>query len=155
MDKKNVWSVLAGFLFCMAVGKFINHLPMRKTEPSPEIEKKTKKMELLTPEIVRMKVSAYCPCEKCCGIYADGKTSIGRDALESLGVAAAPKLLPYGTKLQIPGIGIREVDDTGGAMRKSAEKGIYHIDIRFHNHEEALKFGVQWLDVEILNRPQL
>lgn len=136
IDKKNVWPILAGFLFCVAVGKFIDRLPMREIERSPEV--------------VRMKVSAYCPCEKCCGIYADGKTSIGKDAWKTLGVAAAPKLLPYGTKLEIPSIGIREVDDTGGAMRQSAKQEIYHIDIRFHSHQEAKNFGVQWLDVKIL-----
>jgi len=97
-----------------------------------------------------MKVTAYCPCPKCCGKYADGKTSIGHNARTTLGVAADPKLIPYKTLLVIPGIGTREVDDTGGAMRKSAKEGIYHIDVRFHNHEEAKKFGVQWLNVEIL-----
>lgn len=106
----------------------------------------------LSPKIKRMLVTAYCPCGKCCGQYADGKTSIGRNARETFGVAADPKVLPYGTKLKIPGvIGIREVDDTGGAMRQSTKKGICHIDVRFHSHEKALEFGRQWLNVEILN----
>ena len=98
-----------------------------------------------------MKVTAYCPCKKCCGNCADGKTSTGRNAWKTLGVAADPKLLSYGTKLDIPGVGIRKVDDTGGAMRQSAKNGIYHIDVRFHSHQEALNFGVRQLDVEILN----
>lgn len=102
-----------------------------------------------TARIVRMKVTAYCPCTKCCGQDACGLTSTGRDAY-TLGVAADPKLLPYGTKLEIPGIGIRTVDDTGGAMRKDARRGIYHIDIRFRTHQEARNFGVKWLDVKIL-----
>ena len=98
-----------------------------------------------------MKVTAYCPCKICCGKFADGKTSCGKDAWKTLGVAADPKLLQYSTKLVIPGIGVREVDDTGGAMRQSAKKGIWHIDVRFHDHNEALQFGVQWLNVKILN----
>ena len=102
------------------------------------------------PRVVRMKCTAYCPCSKCCGDGACGLTSRGKDANNALGVAADPKLLPYGTKLKIPGVGVRVVDDTGGAMRKDAKKGITHIDVRFPTHKEALKFGVQWLDVEIL-----
>jgi len=123
----------------------------RPKNPSVKFDAKPKEPIALSYRIIKMKVTAYCPCKKCCGIYADGKTSTNRDAWNSLGVAADPKLLPYGTKLKIPGVGIREVDDTGGAMRRSAEKGIYHIDVRFHDHEEAKKFGVKWLDVTVLN----
>lgn len=101
--------------------------------------------------IVRMKVTAYCPCAKCCGSWSrHRKTSIGDDAAMCDGVAADPRLLPYRTKLFIPGVGIREVDDTGGAMRQSAKKGIYHIDVRFRTHAEARRFGVKWLNVTVL-----
>ena len=105
--------------------------------------------------VVRMKVTAYCCCSVCCGPNARGITSTGKDATQTHGVAAAPKLLPYGTKLEIPGVvGVRVVDDTGGAMRQDARKGVYHIDLRFPGkegaHQEALKFGVKWLDVKIL-----
>ena len=98
---------------------------------------------------IRMKVTAYDCCLKCCG-KTDAVTSIGDDGKVCDGVAADPKLLPYRTKLDIPGVGIREVDDTGGAMRKDAKKGITHIDVRMATHAEALKFGVQWLDVKVL-----
>lgn len=108
--------------------------------------------------IIKMKVTAYCLCEQCCGKWAlrqaQGKpwpTSIGDDARVYDGVAADPKLLPYRTRLKIPGIGIKEVDDTGGGMRQSAKQGIYHIDARMSSHTEARKWGVQWLDVEVLN----
>ena len=97
-----------------------------------------------------MKLTAYCPCKKCCGDYADGKTSINRDAWKTLGAAADPKLLPYGTRLNIPGVGIRIVDDTGGAMRQSAKEGIWHVDIRFHDHKDAEEFGTRWEYVKIL-----
>lgn len=104
--------------------------------------------------MIRMKVTAYCLCEICCGKWAglpERKTSIGDDAKTYDGVAADPKLLPYRTKLDIPGIGIKEVDDTGGAMRQSAKKGIYHIDVRMPSHSEARRFGVKYLEVKILN----
>ncbi len=100
-----------------------------------------------------MKVTAYCLCEECCGIFAKQPmrlTSIGDDATICDGVAADPKLIPYRTRLSIPGIGIREVDDTGGTMRQSARNGISHIDVRFPTHEEACVWGVRWLEVTIL-----
>lgn len=98
----------------------------------------------------RMKTTAYCPCAVCCEKWAGGgKTSTGKDA--SLpGVAADPKVMLYGTVLDIPGVGVRVVDDTGGAMRQSAKRQIAHIDIRMSSHEEALAWGVRWLDVGIL-----
>lgn len=101
--------------------------------------------------LVRMKVTAYCICEKCCGTWSKyARTATGDDARVCDGVAADPKLLPYRTRLIIPGIGEKEVDDTGGAMRSDARKGIYHIDIRMATHKQALKWGVQWLDVTVL-----
>jgi len=103
-------------------------------------------------KIVRMKVTAYCPCNKCCGLHPTGKTSVGHDAWKTFGVAADPKLLPYKTLLEIPGVGVREVDDTGGAMRQDAKKGVCHIDLRMHSHKEARKFGVKWLNVKVLPR---
>lgn len=101
--------------------------------------------------LTKMKVTAYCVCSVCCGKWAKyAKTSIGDDAKIYDGVAADPKLLPYRTKLEIPGIGIREVDDTGGAMRQSARKGITHIDVRMPTHQQALEWGVRWLEVRLL-----
>jgi 3D (Asp-Asp-Asp) domain-containing protein len=127
-------------------------------EPMPMIQEASAKEitsdpppEPNQPKIINMLVTAYCPCKICCGKYADGKTSTGSDARKP-GVAADPKLLPYGTKLKIPGIKeVLTVDDTGGAMRQDAKKGICHIDIRFPAHHEALQFGRKWLNVEILN----
>jgi len=106
--------------------------------------------------VVKMKVTAYDPGSCCCGEYADGKTSIGDNAYVCDGVAADPKLLPYRTRLEIPGVGIREVDDTGGAMRKAGRQNppVYHIDLRFPTHEEALEWGVKRLDVKVLSPPE-
>ena len=101
--------------------------------------------------LVKMKVTAYCLCRICCEKWSGGgKTSIGDDAKIYDGVAADPKLLPYRTRLEIPGIGIKEVDDTGGGMRKSAREGVTHIDVRMPSHSEARRFGVKFLEVKIL-----
>ena len=115
----------------------------------------TAQQRLKPGDTVTMKVTAYCPCEKCCGKWAaSAKTAIGRDARTTVGVAADPKLLPYRTRLEIPGVGMREVDDTGGAMRQSAKKGIVHIDLRMKTHAEAKAWGVQWLMVRIIALPK-
>ncbi|KKQ96181.1 MAG: hypothetical protein A3F95_03205 [Candidatus Nealsonbacteria bacterium RIFCSPLOWO2_12_FULL_39_31] len=129
--------------------------PILTAEPNAKQAQTPANLERIfkaAPVTKRMKVTAYCPCYECCGPCAIGKTSIGRDAWKTFGVAADPKLLQYKTKLDIPGIGVREVDDTGGAMRQDAKKGICHIDLRMHSHQEARKFGVKWLDVKVLPR---
>ena len=113
----------------------------------------SKQVQLKQNRVIRMKVTAYCLCKICCGKWAeqkDRRTSTGDNAKIYDGVAGDPKLLPYRTRLKIPEIGIKEVDDTGGGMRQSAKSGIYHLDVRMESHEKARKWGVRWLDVEVL-----
>jgi 3D (Asp-Asp-Asp) domain-containing protein len=102
------------------------------------------------------KVTGYTPGKESCGIYADGITSTGANAWSLWGVAADPKALPYGTLIYIPGVGYREVDDTGSAMREawSKDKKV-HIDLRFNNVKEALQWGVREIKVHIFMPEQL
>ena len=94
-------------------------------------------------------VTAYCPCARCCGSFADGRTSTGASAWRP-GLAAAPLALPYGTRVFVPGYGHSVVDDTGGAMRRSwRTRGQIHIDVRMNYHYEARVWGVQYLNVRI------
>jgi len=102
-----------------------------------------------TQRSVKVLATAYCPCSKCCGWKARGITSTGNDARRP-GVAADIRHFPYGTRLLIPGVGARVVDDTGKALRKDAKNGIVHIDVRFSRHNDAVKFGRQQLTVEVL-----
>jgi 3D (Asp-Asp-Asp) domain-containing protein len=96
------------------------------------------------------KVTGYTPGEESCGIYADGVTSIGKNAWSLWGVAADPTALPYGTLIYIPGVGYREVDDTGSAMRDAWRKDKkFHIDLRFDNVKEARQWGVRQLKVHV------
>lgn len=87
----------------------------------------------------RYKLTAYCPCEKCCGTNT-GKTATGTTATQGRTIGVNPKDIPYGTVVEIDG---REyvAEDTGGAI------GNNHIDIFFDNHADALDFGVQYADV--------
>ena len=158
MNKGNVLAIMFGILFCVSTGFFLKSKSISGQKNPPIIPRKIKKVNLPCREadppsyqVIRMKATAYYPGKEYCGKFADGKTSISRDAWNTFGVAADPKLLPYRTRIEIPGIGTRMVDDTGGAMRQSAKKGIYHIDIRMHSYQEAKNFGVKWLNVKILN----
>jgi len=101
---------------------------------------------------VTAKVTAYTPGKESCGKYANGKTSIGRNAWRMIGVATAPKAIPYGTVIDIPGVGKRIVDDTGGAMRQNARRGIYHIDLRMQYVYQCKKWGVRWMKVKLYRK---
>lgn len=117
----------------LALAPYWHHtapLPRTRQQPQRPVSK-----EILAT------VTAYCPCSICCGQFSDGKTSTGRDAFKTRGVAADPKVIPYGSVVKIPGYGSFKVDDTGGAMRQATKSGRVHIDLRFNSHKQALKFG--------------
>ena len=88
-------------------------------------------------------VTAYCPCEICCGAYSNPDnpvTSSGTIATAGRTVAADPSVLPAGTQIIINNH-IYTVEDTGGAITGN------RIDIYFDTHEEALAYGRQSLEV--------
>lgn len=96
------------------------------------------------------KVTAYCSCEICCEQYGKNRpvdkngneivyTASGKVAKQGVTIAA-DKSIPFGTQLIVNGQAYI-VQDRGGAVKKNC------LDIYFESHEEALKWGVQWLDV--------
>ena len=86
------------------------------------------------------KVTAYCPCAKCCG-KANGVTAMGTRATAGRTVAASSKF-SFGTKLNINGH-TYTVEDRGGAI------GQNKIDIFVNSHAEALAWGVRYLPVSV------
>ncbi len=88
------------------------------------------------------KITAYCPCSKCCG-KTNGRTASGTTATAGRTVAASSKFA-FGTKLNIGGH-IYTVEDRGGAI--SGNK----IDIFVNSHAEALQWGVRYLNVSVVN----
>lgn len=98
--------------------------------------------------VILMEVTAYCPCPKCCGPDAQGITASGKDVSYNDGrfVAADTHVLPFGTRLQVPGYGDAqpvEVIDRGGAIKGQK------LDVFFPTHEAALKWGRQKLEVTV------
>lgn len=66
-----------------------------------------------------------------------GITSTGQLAKQGLSIAVDPSVIPYGTPVYIPGVGLRVADDTGGAITGS------HIDVFYNREQTALNFGVK------------
>ena len=97
---------------------------------------------LYSPELPAQlyRVTAYCPCEKCCGKFADGITASGKPAVGK--IVAAPSTIPFGTVLAIPGYSeVAVVWDRGGAITGN------RLDVLFPTHERAKQWGVQELMV--------
>ncbi len=89
------------------------------------------------------KLTAYCACEKCCGqwsLSSYGITASGAACVQ--GVTVAMGGIDFGTRLSINGH-IYTVQDRGTAYG--------HVDIYFDSHTQALKFGVQYADVYMVN----
>ncbi|HUS74329.1 MAG TPA: 3D domain-containing protein [Sedimentisphaerales bacterium] len=98
--------------------------------------------------------SAYCPCQKCCASWAKkGVNSKGQKITASGHVicpgdafVAAPKNIPFGTLLIVPGYNDGKpvkVFDRGGAITAG------RLDVYFSTHKAALKWGVRNVAVSI------
>ena len=88
------------------------------------------------------KVTAYCSCAKCCG-KTTGRTASGTQATAGRTVAASSQFA-FGTKLNIGGH-TYTVEDRGGAINGN------RIDIFVNSHAEALRWGVRYLNVDVVN----
>jgi 3D (Asp-Asp-Asp) domain-containing protein len=100
--------------------------------------------------VIMMEVTAYCPCKKCCGPGAQGLTASGRGVNHNNGlfVAADTRLLPFYTKLKIPGYASDrpvQVLDRGGAIKGN------RLDVFFPTHKQARAWGRQNIAVEIVD----
>lgn len=82
------------------------------------------------------KLTAYCSCPSCCGIWSGGPTASGVMPQENHTVAMAG--VPFGTELIINNQ-VYTVEDRGTPYG--------HVDIYMDDHNEALQFGVQYTEV--------
>lgn len=116
-------------------------------EPAPEPE----------PEWISLgtfRLTAYCPCEKCCGYWATIRpldeagnpivyTATGARAVAGTTIAVDPDVIPYGTEVKINDH-IYIAQDTGGGIKEK------HIDIYYDDHDAALNSG--WYEGEVFIR---
>ena len=89
-----------------------------------------------------MIITAYCPCEKCCG-NSNGITASGTKAKQGRTVAVDPRYITYGTEIIIDGQ-TYIAEDCGGAIKGN------RIDLFFDSHSEAESFGKQTKIVRIV-----
>lgn len=132
--------------------------PPQTPSSTPPTHPSTSSPELIAPTpttipLGKFRLTAYCPCEKCCYEWAQNRpidkngnvivyTASGEKAVEGLTIAADTNVLPFGTRVYINGHEY-EVHDRG-------VKG-NSIDIYFESHEDAVNFGLQYADVSILS----
>lgn len=95
-------------------------------------------------QLVRMRVTGYCSCPKCCGKYSDGKTASSHRIRRGDVFVAADKHYRFGTEMVIPGYNHAravEVLDRGRVIKGN------RLDLYFDSHQKAKKWGVKYLDV--------
>ena len=105
----------------------------------------SKNQAVQQPIYSNYRVTAYCLCEKCCGKWSKvypRRTANGHIIQPGDKFVAADKSIPFGTKLDIPGYGIVQVLDRGGAIKGN------RLDVFFPTHQEALNWGVKSLTVK-------
>jgi len=88
-------------------------------------------------------VTAYCGCKICCGPAAPAPTASGVWPKEGITVAA-PRSIPFGTVVEIEGVGRRIVQD------RTAKRFDGRWDIYFDSHQEAKRFGKKKLKIWII-----
>ena len=103
--------------------------------------------------VVKMEVTAYCPCEICCDDWgkipvSSGKRKTAGGHIIHVGdkFVAAPRTYPFGTEMVIEGYAggsIVKVEDVGGAIKGNK------LDLYFDTHQEALNWGVQDVFVKV------
>lgn len=82
-------------------------------------------------------------CYKCSGITKTGINLHNKNYTPAI-IAADPKIIPLGSTVEIQGIGIFKVEDTGGKIKN------FRIDILHPTKKEALEFGRQSVQLRIL-----
>lgn len=99
---------------------------------------------------IEFKVTAYCSCEKCCGVWAinrpEGKVygAAGKELIAGYSVAVDRDLYEFGTKFVDKDGNEYEAADVGGAVKGN------HLDLYMNDHQEALNWGVKTLELAVI-----
>lgn len=99
---------------------------------------------------IEFKVTAYCSCKKCCGVWAnnrpEGKVcgAAGKELIPNYSVAVDRDLYEFGTKFVDKDGNEYEAADVGGAVKGN------HLDLYMSDHQEALNWGVKTLELAVV-----
>jgi 3D (Asp-Asp-Asp) domain-containing protein len=156
LENKNMFSwkeiVFTFVLAIFAIGLGVWQGKKESQSPKPELQEVKQQLEEIVADpntvgwiIIKMDVSAYCPCETCCEQWADIPVSSGKRKTASghtihVGdkFVAAPRNYPFGTEMVIEGYAggkVVKVEDVGGAIKGNK------LDLYFDTHNEALIWG--------------
>ncbi len=125
---KTLGQIIGGIaIMCFVVKVSFIWANAQNTEPESAVQ----------TEARTMRVTAYCACERCCGQWADGITASGHRIQPGDKFCAAPRSIPFGTMIDIPGYGRVPVLDRGGAIKGRT------LDVFIPDHEDALRWGNQ------------
>ncbi len=154
MFEKQIWSMKVmlacgfGMAIILAIGIFAGEIRIHKTSnqssfhgAEAEFDTAWVRSAPIRRSLGIFEVTAYCPCKKCCGRFADGITASMHRIQKGDRFCAADKSFPFRVMLDIPGYGFVPVLDRGGKIMGN------RLDVFFDTHEEALKWGRQELEI--------
>lgn len=121
--------------------------PITVAHPGPAPE--------LVPQVMRVKVTACSPHDSAADAAFYAKHGYEGSTYN---VAAHNGQFPKGTLIHVPGYMEKsypgkfwKVDSAGGpVIRRSAERGVRQIDVKFRTKWSADQWGVQWLNVSVI-----
>ncbi len=90
--------------------------------------------------IGEFKITAYCGCSACNGIWTGQPTATGTPLVEGRTVAVDPSVIPLGSTIMIDGHPY-VAEDTGSAVVGN------HIDLFMASHEATDSWGVRYREV--------
>lgn len=124
--------------------------------PSPESEKETKSRSIYPYKKLFLISAYYSPLadqnQYVTGSY-EGDIRLNGDGVRSAdnsfvypGMIAAPSNIPFGTKMEIPGLGIGTVHDRGGAIVSKDESGHKYdrLDVWMGYGDDGLNAALAW-----------
>ncbi|MFA8998124.1 3D domain-containing protein [Clostridioides difficile] len=91
-----------------------------------------------TKLIGKFKVSAFCNCKKC---KINSEPKVKYRNYEGVNVAVDPNIIPFGDKIYIEGLGIRQ------AQPSSQKVTGKEIKVYVKTHDEVVNFGTKTIDV--------
>lgn len=94
---------------------------------------------------IRVKATAYTPyCKGCIGKTKWKEIDVRKDPHQKI-IAVDPSVIPLGSKVYVEGYGLALAADIGGGIKN------YEIDILVPTEQEAISWGVKYVDVKILD----
>lgn len=125
--------------------------PCPTPEPTPTPDPKPVKTLL-----GEYRITAFCSCEICCGEWANNRPNgivYGASGNELIPGVACASSLPFGTVLEVEGVGQFIVEDRMAQWVIEKYDGEV-VDIYFNDHDAACEFGLQYHNVYIVEEPK-